>query len=635
MPAIIVADAGVRHITFAFFHPTWWTRRRQAQSHQNPDFIILQVVIPIFLICSAITIGWGSKAFLAKLDPRSSEDLFVVLLVTVAFIGVAITGWTTLPQVAAIDQAREQSEHLFSVAVDPFLVLDEKGVICQANPAAVELFGAIAFGSAQSAIATNLVGSSINNIFPALVGSPQDWSSRSEQTLIQRNQSTLSIEMAISARANWDIEEYVVILRDITKQKMAEEVLRNANDELETRVEGRTAELRNANEKLRSEITERKIAEEAMHQSEISFRLLFENNPHPMWVCLPETLSFIAVNNAAVRQYGYSIAEFTNMTLADICPPEDIPAYLEMLSKVSSELNVDGIWRHRKQDGTIVDVEITAHTLTFAGTQANVVLAHDVTERHRADTALRQTLAKEKELNQLKSNFINVASHEFRTPLTTILGTAELLEHYSYKYTEEKKLTFLKRIKSSVKQMNEVIDAVLVIAKNEAGKVDFNPVPIDLKQWCHHLLEEMQLIASNAHTINFISCAAEAGTTPISIIAYMDEKLLRHIFSNLLSNAIKYSPSGGVIQFKLAIENESAIFQVTDSGIGIPPEDLQRLFDSFHRAKNVGSIPGTGLGLTIVHNSVNIHGGTITVHSQVGKGTTFTVNLPLNYQSLA
>ena len=244
----------------------------------------------------------------------------------------------------------------------------------------------------------------------------------------------------------------------------------------------------------------------------------------------------------------------------------------------------------------------------------------------------RQALAKEKELNEVRSRFITVASHEFRTPLTAILSAAELLEHYSHKYTENKKLSYLHRIQSSVHHMIDMLTDVLTIAKSESGKIDFNPTPIELVKFCQELTEEIQLSYGDRHLISFSSCCTFPAQIPGTAPACMDEKLLRHIFSNLLSNAIKYSPPGSAIYFRLALADGTAVFEIQDSGMGIPPEDRPRLFESFHRAKNVGTIPGTGLGLAIVKNSVNIHGGEISVNSEVGAGTTFTVKLPLNYQ---
>ncbi len=261
----------------------------------------------------------------------------------------------------------------------------------------------------------------------------------------------------------------------------------------------------------------------------------------------------------------------------------------------------------------------------LAVTEKNEVMAimRDITKRKIAEAELHKALEREKELNELKSRFISMASHEFRTPLTTILGSAELLKHYSYKWSSEKKLVHFERIHSNVQHLVELLNDVLLIGQVEAGKLQFNPERLDVVQFCSTLVEELQLSAGSEHTITF-TCQFP------KLEGYLDEKLLRQILSNLLSNAIKYSPTSSTVNFELVCQNDLAIFHIQDSGIGIPLEDRQHLFESFHRAKNVGNIPGTGLGLSIVKRSVDLHGGNITVNSEVGVGTTFTVTIPLS-----
>ncbi|HEY9602047.1 MAG TPA: ATP-binding protein [Allocoleopsis sp.] len=257
----------------------------------------------------------------------------------------------------------------------------------------------------------------------------------------------------------------------------------------------------------------------------------------------------------------------------------------------------------------------------------NEVMAiwRDITKRKQAEAELFLALEKEKELNELKSRFVSMTSHEFRTPLTTILGSAELLEHYSQKWSEEKKQRHIQRIQHTVQHMTQLLNDVLLLGKAEAGKLEFNPQPLDLEQFCLNLTEEFELDASNQHDLTFVTLAQ-------AIQGNCDEKLLRHILNNLLSNAIKYSPSGSNVKFELSCRDSQAIFRIQDEGIGIPEEDQQRLFESFHRAKNVGNVPGTGLGLAIVKNAVDLHGGKISVNSEVGIGTTFTVIIPLNQE---
>lgn len=170
--------------------------------------------------------------------------------------------------------------------------------------------------------------------------------------------------------------------------------------------------------------------------------------------------------------------------------------------------------------------------------------------------------------------------------------------------------------------MTGLLNDMLLIGKAEAGKLEFQPTPLNLAQFCCALVEEMQ-ISNNTHTIVFVS-QGECTT------AYLDKKLLRHILSNLLSNAIKYSPQGSTVYFDLVCHQETATFQVRDEGIGIPVADQAQLFDAFHRASNVGTISGTGLGLAIVKKSVDSHRGNISVNSEVGVGTTFTITIPLS-----
>lgn len=246
----------------------------------------------------------------------------------------------------------------------------------------------------------------------------------------------------------------------------------------------------------------------------------------------------------------------------------------------------------------------------------------DITQRKQLEEDLKIALDKEKELNELKSRFVSMTSHEFRTPLSTILSSSELLEHYRHKWTLEKQTSHLHRIQSSVQHLTRLLNDILTISKAEAGKFDFKPSFINFVDYFYNLVEETQINACETHTIDFI---CECKLTE----AYMDRNLLEHIFSNLLSNAIKYSPKNSTIKFTITTSNHEAIFVIQDQGIGIPKEDLPHLFDSFHRATNVGNIQGTGLGLSIVKKCVDIHQGTIKIDSKLEIGTIFTITLPL------
>jgi signal transduction histidine kinase len=237
------------------------------------------------------------------------------------------------------------------------------------------------------------------------------------------------------------------------------------------------------------------------------------------------------------------------------------------------------------------------------------------------EAQLRETLAQEKELSELKSRIITTISHEYRTPLTTILSSAELLEVYRHQWNDEKQLKYFRRIHDTVTHMTALVNDVLFLNKAESKKVDFNPEPLNLVVFFRELIDELKSPLNNKYDLvfeNIGDCNQ----------CYIDAKLLRKIFTNLLSNAFKYSPNGGTVSLHLNCTQTRVVFQITDEGIGIPDEDKQTLFEAFSRASNVSTIQGTGLGLSIVKKCVDLHGGQITVKSEVGVGTTFTVNLP-------
>ncbi|KAB8317677.1 response regulator [Tolypothrix campylonemoides VB511288] len=242
----------------------------------------------------------------------------------------------------------------------------------------------------------------------------------------------------------------------------------------------------------------------------------------------------------------------------------------------------------------------------------------------RADEQrIREALTKEQELNQLKSNFVAMVSHEFRAPMTIIRTSAQLLENYNPELTEERRAKYFQRIQSSINQMVQLLDEVLFLSKTEVDRVEYQPAPLDLKNFCQELTEIFQLNTEAKREIIF-NHQGEC------TLAQMDENLLSCIFTNLLSNAIKYSFPESKILFDLVCQGDVATFRVQDEGIGIPYKDQTRLFETFYRARNVGKIQGTGLGLVIVRKCVDLHGGEIRIKSKEGVGTTITVRLPMH-----
>ena len=392
------------------------------------------------------------------------------------------------------------------------------------------------------------------------------------------------------------------------------------------------------------DITDRKLALEALRESEQRLGQLAENIDEVFWMVTSDSSKILYISPAYEKIWGRSCESLYDQPNSwnDAIHPQDREIAMTKLEQQTQGEFTDAEYRIVRPDGSIRwirDRGFPVHdeqgkVYRFAG------IAEDITSRKQAELETYKALQRERELGDLKSRFISMTSHEFRTPLTTIQSSAELLERYRDRLSQEKQLTHLHRIQTAVERMTQMLDDVLIIGKAESGKLEFQPTPIDVVQFCRHLVEDLQLTAKNQHKINFThqgNCTlaaqgtSEEGSGELShTLPLVDEKLLRHILGNLLSNAIKYSPGNSSVQFNLTCFDDKAIFQIQDQGIGIPPEDLPRLFESFHRARNVGTIQGTGLGLAIVKQCVELHKGEITVASEVGKGTTFTVTLPLS-----
>lgn len=269
--------------------------------------------------------------------------------------------------------------------------------------------------------------------------------------------------------------------------------------------------------------------------------------------------------------------------------------------------------------------------IVLARVKAHLLLkqARDALERRNREDTRRfdSALAQQVQLNELKSTFVAMTSHEFRTPLTSILVSQSLLRNYCDRLPVEERNSLLDSIETSVKRMVLMLDQVLTIGRADAHLLSFAPKPFNLLNLCNQLRDEVNA----SHAVQ-----GEALTARVALDAELDngdivadEKLLRHILGNLLSNAVKYSPEAKESFFSVRREAQGLRFEVRDQGIGIPSGDLPRLFGDFHRASNVGNIPGTGLGLAIVKRAVESHGGHIAVTSQPGVGTCFTVTIPL------
>ncbi len=267
-----------------------------------------------------------------------------------------------------------------------------------------------------------------------------------------------------------------------------------------------------------------------------------------------------------------------------------------------------------------LEQRVAERTADLSG--ANAHLHEEVAARQRAEAEVQRALAQERELGELRSRFVAMVSHEFRTPLGIIMSSAEILDAYLDRLPPEERRANLRDITRSSRHMAGLMEEVLLLGRVEAGKLTCQTAPLDLGVLCAKLVDEVTSATS-------ARCRLELKLSPLPGDAQADENLLRHILTNLLGNAVKYSPLGATVELVVEARGHLALLAVKDRGIGIPEADQRELFQAFHRGRNVGATPGTGLGLVIVNHCVRLHGGRISFESCEGKGTTFTVELPL------
>lgn len=359
------------------------------------------------------------------------------------------------------------------------------------------------------------------------------------------------------------------------------------------------------------DISKEKQLRAELQIGQANYKRLFEANPQPMWVYDLDTLAFLTVNAAAIIKYGYTRDEFLNMTIRDIRPPEDIDRLKENIANVTKGLDQAGIWQHITKDGRKLAVEIISHTLTFEGHRAEVVLAHDVTERLRAELALL-------ERNAALEQFHYTISHDLRTPLVTIETFLGFLEQDLAGADTSLVNNDVEHIRTATRRMEALLSDLgkLLRAKNSepAVVIDFNTLT---KEIC-------QLVAGPVETRG-----AELTIIPCQLSLNAGQSHLIQIWQNLIENAIKYmgDQSQPVIEVGAEPAEQPPVFFVRDNGIGIAEKDRDKIFGLFDQLDN--SSPGSGLGLALVKRVVKMYGGHIWVESTgKGQGSCFKFTLP-------
>ncbi|MBH9551687.1 ATP-binding protein [Inhella gelatinilytica] len=396
------------------------------------------------------------------------------------------------------------------------------------------------------------------------------------------------------------------------------------------------------------DIDARKHAEQELTDLNERNRRLFDDNPTPMWVFALDDLRFLDVNEAAVRLYGYSRAEFLRMSLADIRPPEDVATLVQTVqATLGQKTNQLGQWRHRRKNGTVFPVEITAHSIDFGGVAARLVLALDITERQALDDELRaqqahlerEVLARTAELaaaaqaakaaNRAKSAFLANMSHELRTPMHGVMGMIDMAKKHMQDPVGTSQLD---KAKQAAERLLGIINDILDLSKIEADRLTLEEAPLRLRCITDQLVATLGPSAAAKDLPLRIEMPSALLQRPLR----GDPLRLSQVLFNLVGNAIKFTAEGEVcLRAQALSESATALeirFEVSDTGVGIDPAVLPRLFQSFEQADNsmARAYGGTGLGLSICKRLVQMMGGNVGVASTPGQGSTFWFTVTLH-----
>jgi PAS domain S-box-containing protein len=512
---------------------------------------------------------------------------------------------------------------LIEGAIDGIITINEKGIMDSVNPATTKLF---------RYEQEELIGQNISLLMPEPYRSKHDdyilnYLRTGTKKIIgigrevpgMRKDGTLfPFRLSVTEIFVGNKRSFMGMVHDLTSQKAAEEKIKEYTEQLETKVKERTARLEQTNKSLQHEINERKSIEEALKEGQKLHSAIARNFPDGTISVLDQELRYVFIEGKELFAMGVTSEKLIGTKLADRLPPH-------LSEKITDVL--ENVFRNRKET---IEIEINENHYVLNAVPLSddsgkvkqiLVVEENITVQKHAEQNMREALNKEKELSKLKSNFVSMASHEFRTPLATILSSTSLLERYNELPEIEKREKHLRRIKTAVGNLTSILNDFLSLSKLEEGQMTSNPTTCKIEKLLEELAEEMQEVAKPGQQINY----SHKGADQIQI----DPLMLKNVLHNLLSNAIKYSNEMQPIILSSEVESNNLTVTLEDRGMGIPESDQQFLFERFFRSQNVSHIQGTGLGLNIVQKYVELMNGSIDFTSEEGKGTTFYLTFKL------
>jgi PAS domain S-box-containing protein len=531
-------------------------------------------------------------------------------------------------------------KNIFELSIQGILVADVNGVILKANSASEKLFGYNGGG---------LIHQKLENCIPRKFKNKDENDQEIDIDTLKENRledgfelfgfkedgAKFPLEVRLTTTEIAGKEVVIVFVTDITVREKTEKKLKTTQNqlqiysqELKRKVSSRTSELTATVEKLvasnlslEDQIEETQEAKKSVIASKSLSSAIAKNFPNGFIIVFNANFEMLLIEGETVALLGLGKKVFEETTVADITmfsSAQKVKLKQDILKTIAgAHLGFEIAYKSKY---------FSVNTIPLADKNAFISSAlfvySNITEQKKVEQDSKNALKKEQELNELKSRFVAMASHEFRTPLSAIQTSAILIGRQNEPGKEQKREKYVSQIKRNVKQLVVILNDFLSLSKLEEGKVKANKVTFDFVPLAKTLIEEVSITKKTGK--NIILSAPDA-----PVLLNLDPKLVRRILMNLLSNAIKYSPENTDIHIKIKECNQFISLEVQNKGIGIPEEEQDKLFERFFRAKNAQDIEGTGLGLHIIKQFVDLMSGTIDFKSKTNKGATFLVKLPM------
>jgi PAS domain S-box-containing protein len=508
----------------------------------------------------------------------------------------------------------ERLRAILESSLDAVVAIDGTGTVTDWNPAAERLFGHPATEAVGRVLSDLIIPEEhrerhrrgMERLLAG--GETRLVGRRVEVPALRQDGTSIEVEMTLARIGTRPAETlFVAHIRDVTER-------RRSDREREERTHGLEADARESAIRLAA-------VSARLERTERLLQVAFRRTPVALSVAQLDTGRLVEVNDAFLAVTGHSRESAIGRTTRELGIWEDSASRDTFIGDIARDGFVrNRECRFRRADGGVTTSLVSAERIEIDGEPHIFAASVEIEAQKRAEAELRRALGQEQELLKLKSRFVSMVSHEYRTPLGVIQSAAEILDTYFDRLGPDRRRAHLADIRDAASTMTRLMDEVLFLERSGAGRLGCRTAPVDLEPFCREFLAA----PGQSESAGRIRVRIEAKLPQ----AWIDIGLLRLALGNLLGNALKYSTPRHSVDLELRREDNSLVITVADRGIGIPEADQPRLFEAFHRAGNVGEIQGSGLGLVIVKRCADLHGGTVRVESREGDGSTFTLTLP-------